>query len=204
MIFRKSIGFLKNIMGLWLIQESRRQWKREGTELAFSEIIVQAEEAEPFLCFVDPEHASFEKPGDVPQRVREYCMKTGQNIPENRGGIARCIYESIAMKYRMALEQLEQLTGRNYNVLHIIGGGSQDHLLCQMTADCTGKTVQAGPVEATAIGNICTQLMALNVFTSIEEARNIVSASVDTKIYKPLNHPAWEEQYQRFCRLVTD
>ena len=145
-----KIQFLKNIMGTWLIQESRRQWRREGREYSFGELEEMARWAEPFRSFVDPDAPEFSKPGDLPARIREYCARTGQPVPEDPGAIVRCINESLAFKFRRTIESLEDCTGRSYESVNIVGGGAQSHLLCQMTADATGCEVVAGPVEATA------------------------------------------------------
>ena len=196
-----TIRFLKNIMGLWLIQESRRQWRREGKEFSFAELEALAKAAKPFRCFIDPDHPSFVAPGDLPTRVREFCQKTGQYVPETVGEVMRCIYESLAMKYRYTAETIGKLTGIRPRVIHVVGGGTKDGFLSQMTADACNLPVCAGPEEATAIGNLLVQLMAAGEAKTLSDARAIVSASFACKHYTPENTAAWDEAYQIFCNL---
>lgn len=196
-----TIRFLKNIMGLWLIQESRRQWKREGKEYSFAELESLAKAAKPFRCFIDPDHPSFVAPGDLPARVREFCQKTGQYVPETVGEIVRCIYESLALKYRYTAENISTLTGISPRVIHVVGGGTKDGFLSQMTADACGIPVCAGPEEATAIGNLLVQLMAAGEAKNLSDARAIVAASFTPKYYAPQNTDAWDAAYQTFCTL---
>jgi len=196
-----TIRFLKNIMGLWLIQESRRQWRREGKEYSFADLESLAKAAKPFRCFIDPDHPSFVAPGDLPARVREFCQKSGQYIPETVGEIVRCIYESLAMKYRYTAETIKKLAGISPRVIHVVGGGTKDGFLSQMTADACGIPVCAGPEEATAIGNLLVQLMAAGEAKNLLDARAIVDASFDCKHYIPENTPAWDAAYQTFCAL---
>ena len=196
-----TIRFLKNIMGLWLIQESRRQWRREGKKFSFADLESLAKAAKPFRCFIDPDHPSFVSPGDLPARVREFCQKTGQYIPETVGEIVRCIYESLAMKYRYTAETIKKLTGISPRVIHVVGGGTKDSFLSQMTADACGIPVCAGPEEATAIGNLLVQLMAAGEAKNLLDARAIVAASFDCKHYVPQNTAAWDAAYQTFCAL---
>ena len=196
-----TIRFLKKIMGLWLIQESRRQWRREGKEYSFAELEALAKEAKPFKCFIDPDHPGFVAPGDIPTRVREFCQKTGQYVPETVGEIMRCIYESLAMKYRYTAETIGKLTGISPRVIHVVGGGTKDGFLSQMTADACGIPVCAGPEEATAIGNLLVQLMAAGEAKTLSDARTIVAASFACKHYAPQNTAAWDEAYQIFCAL---
>ena len=196
-----TIRFLKNIMGLWLIQESRCQWRREGKEYSFAELESLAKAAKPFQCFIDPDHPSFVAPGDLPARVREFCQKTGQYVPETVGEIMRCIYESLAMKYRYTAQTISKLTGISPSVIHVVGGGTKDGFLSQMTAEACGIPVCAGPEEATAIGNLLVQLMAAGEAKKLSDARAIVAASFACKHYTPQNTAAWDEAYQTFCTL---
>ena len=196
-----TIRFLKNIMGLWLIQESRRQWKREGKEYSFAELEALAKEAKPFRCFIDPDHPSFVSPGDLPARIREFCQATGQYVPQTVGEVVRCIYESLAMKYRYTAQTIQKLTGISPRVIHVVGGGTKDGFLSQMTADACGIPVCAGPEEATAIGNLLVQLMAMGEAKNLSDARAIVAASFTSKYYAPQNTDAWDEAYQTFCAL---
>jgi rhamnulokinase len=193
-----TFRFLKNIMGLWLVQESRRTWQRLGEDLSYDDITALAEAAPAFQSFVQPDAASFLRPGDMPRRIQEFCCSTGQAVPQDKGAIVRCALESLALRYRWVMERLEQITGRRRSVVHIVGGGSQNALLCQFTADALGRPVHAGPVEATAIGNILMQALALGHISSLEEGREIVRNSFDVITYEPQNTDAWEEAYPRF------
>ena len=194
-----TIRFLKNIMGLWLIQESRRQWKREGKEYSFAELESFAKECKPLQCFINPDDPSFATPGNLPDRIREFCQKTGQYVPQTVGEIVRCIYESLALKYRYTVESIKSLTGIPAKVIYVVGGGTKDGFLSQMTADACGMEVSAGPIEATAIGNLMMQLMATGAVKDLKEARRVVMASFDCKHYQSTTERAvWDEAYARF------
>lgn len=197
-----TIRFLKNIMGLWLIQESRRQWRREGKEYSFAQMETWAKECKPLRSLIDPDDASFGVPGNMPERVREFCRKTGQPVPETVGEVVRCIYESLALKYRKTAESIEKLMGRNAKVIHVVGGGTKDKFLSQMTADACGIPVAAGPEEATAIGNLMMQAIAAGEVKDLAQARQIIAASFELKHYEPTADRAmWDEAYERFCKL---
>lgn len=200
--FGGTTGFLKNIIGLWLIQESRRQWQREGKDYSYADLEKLALSEEPFKCFIDPDAPEFVPQGNIPERVREFCRKTGQYVPESVGEIMRCIYESLAMKYRMTFEKLCECTGKNYPVIHVIGGGTKDGLLCRMTASSCGKTVKAGPIEATVMGNVAVQLMSDGTIGSISEARKAVAASESLKTYEPENTDEWIKAYESFVKIA--
>ncbi len=197
-----KVNYLKNIIGLWLIQESRRQWRREGQEYSYADLEKLALEATPLRSFIDPDSPEFTPPGDIPGRVREFCRRTGQPVPETVGEIMRCIYESLALKYRFALDQLSQATGKNFSSLHILGGGTKDGLLCRMTADCTGIPVIAGPVEATALGNILIQLVALGEVKDIEEGRALIAATEPVKRFAPSAQDDWNRAYETYKTIV--
>ena len=199
-----KINYLKNIIGLWLIQESRREYKRRGQAYSFAELEQQALAAEPLRSFIDPDAPEFVAPGDLPSRIQEFCRKTGQPVPETVGAVMRCIYESLALKYRYAIEQLSAVTGRAFTTLHVLGGGTKDRLLCQMTADCCGLTVKAGPVEATALGNIMIQLKALGLLDSITQGRRLIAETEVIKTYTPStqNYAEWNAAYDRFEPLL--
>ncbi len=198
----KTIRFLKNIMGLWLIQESRRQWRREGNEYSFAQMEAWAKECKPLRSLIDPDDASFATPGNMPERVRDYCRRTGQPVPETVGEVVRCIYESLALKYRKTAESIETLMGRKAKVIHVVGGGTKDKFLSQMTADACGIPVAAGPEEATAIGNLMMQAIAQGAVANLSEARAVVSASFELKRYEPSSdRDMWDEAYARFCAL---
>lgn len=199
--FDGSTGFLKNIIGLWLIQESRRQWQREGTDYSYAELEKLALAAEPFKCFIDPDAPEFVPHGNIPERVREFCRKTGQYVPETVGEIMRCIYESLAMKYRLTFEKLRECTERDYPVIHVIGGGTKDGLLCQMTANSCDRTVKAGPIEATVMGNLAVQLMSGGSIENIGQARKIVAASSELKTFEPQNTEEWSKAYEKFLKI---
>lgn len=197
---------LKNIMGLWLEQESRRQWTREGTKYSFDELSKMALEAKPFQCFVNPDDDSFQTAGNMPKRIREYCRKTGQHVPETVGEVVRCIFESLALKYRWVAEKLEEMTGKTYPYINIVGGGTKEEMLSRFAADASHKTVVAGPVEATALGNIAMQLIAAGEISDVWEARSVIKKSFDVKEYKPNEETAaaWDEAYARFCTLIGE
>lgn len=200
--FDGSTGFLKNIIGLWLIQESRRQWKREGKEYSYADLEKLALAAEPFKCFIDPDAPEFVPHGNIPERVREFCRKTGQFVPETVGEIMRCIYESLAMKYRLTFEKLRECTERDYPVIHVIGGGTKDGLLCQMTANSCDRTVKAGPIEATVMGNVAVQLMSDGSVENIGQARKIVADSSELKTFEPKDTDKWAGAYEDFLKVV--
>ena len=195
--------FLKNIMGLWLIQESRRQWKREGKDYSFAQMEAWAKEATPFQSLINPDHASFNTPGNMPEKIREFCRVTGQHVPETVGEVVRCIYESLALKYRYTVENIQNLRGKRASVINVVGGGTKDHFLSQMTADACGLHVCAGPEEATAIGNLCMQMMAVGAIKDLSEARQVVANSFEVKHYAPTaDRGAWDEAYGRFVKLL--
>lgn len=200
--FDGSTGFLKNIIGLWLIQESRRQWKREGKEYSYADLEKLALAAEPFKCFIDPDAPEFVPHGNIPERVSEFCRKTGQYVPETVGEIMRCIYESLAMKYRLTFEKLRECTERDYPVIHVIGGGTKDGLLCQMTANSCDRTVKAGPIEATVMGNVAVQLMSDGSVKNIGQARKIVADSSELKTFEPKDTDKWAGAYEDFLKVV--
>lgn len=195
--------FLKNIAGLWLVQECRRIWSlEEGREYTYNELNGLALKAKPFVSFVDPDVPDFLHPAHMPQAIQQFCRRTGQSVPEDKGSIVRCALESLALKYRFVLERLEANLERKLDYVHIIGGGAKNDLLCQFTADATARAVIAGPVEATAIGNIIMQALAIGDINSLEEGRELVSNSFELITYEPKNVGAWEEAYKRFLKLI--
>lgn len=199
--FGGTTRFLKNIIGLWLLQESRRDWARQGQELDYAEINRLAEQAEPFRSLINPNAARFLKPDDMPAKIAAYCRETGQPEPETPGQVARCILESLALLYRQALDDIEQLTHRKIARLHIVGGGSQSALLNQFAASATVRTVLAGPVEATAIGNLLIQAIALDDLDSLETLRCVVRNSFAIETYKPQQSGEWQQASRRFETL---
>lgn len=198
-----KISFLKNIIGLWLIQESRRQWIREGREFGFGHLEQMAACAAPFASFIDPDALEFVPAGNIPKRVRGYCQRTGQTVPQSEGSIVRCINESLALKYRCAFEEIRACTGKSYRAIHMVGGGTQSALLCQMTANACGCPVIAGPVEATVYGNVAIQLMAAGEIKNLNEARSLIGASERLAVYEPENSEKWEEAYQRYKEILS-
>ena len=197
-----KVNYLKNIVGLWLIQESRREWKRTGHNFSYSDLEQLANEAEPFRSFIDPGAAEFVLPGDMPGRIRDYCRRTGQPVPETPGEITRCIYESLALSYRIGLERMAAVTGKTFSALHMIGGGTQSRLLCQSTADCCGLPVVAGPVEATALGNILIQLTALGAFPNFDAGRAAVGKAETIHRYEPRRFDDWRSAYEKMTRSL--
>ena len=200
--FENTTRFLKNIMGLWLIQESRRQWKREGEDVSFAQLEKEALAAKPFQCFIDVDDPSFEPAGNLPRRVVEFCQRTGQYVPQTRGEIMRCIYDSLAMKYKVNYNVLQKLTGKRYESIHMLGGGIKDTLLCRMTASATGAKVVAGPAEATVTGNIAVQYIALGELKGLREAREVIRNSTQLKEYQPEEKEIWEKEFARYQELI--
>jgi rhamnulokinase len=192
----------KNIMGLWLVQECRREWGRQGQDHSYDEMTQLAAESDPFLAVIDPDDDVFLHPGDMPERIRQYCQKTGQRIPQTKGEILRAALESLALKYRLVLERTEELSGKRLAPIHIIGGGTKNRLLNQLTADATERTVVTGPVEATAIGNVLMQAIGLGHLGSLAEAREVVRNSFDVEEYYPGNREGWDEAYEKLLRLL--
>lgn len=197
-----TFRFLKNIMGLWLVQECRRTWAQAGVEMSYDQMTQLAENAKPFTALIDPDDKVFLPPGDMPSRIVDYCKHAGQTSPSDTGEILRCALESLALKYRWVLENLEVVRGRGIDVIHIVGGGAQNQLLCQFTADATGTPVIAGPIEATAIGNIVVQAIASGLVESISEAREVVRRSFNVITYEPQNSVGWDEAYERFLEIT--
>lgn len=189
-----TIRILKNIMGLWLLQETRRQWQREGDELDYNQITSLAIKADPFAAHIDPDNGDFFTHGDMPARINKYLADTGQKTIQDKGQLARVILESLALKYNSVLKMLEDISGKPVDILHIVGGGIQNQLLCQFAANATGKNVLAGPVEATAIGNIIMQAIGSGQISSLSKAREIVRNSIDLKSYQPQDTEAWAKE----------
>ena len=192
-----TIRLLKNIMGLWLVQECRRQWRREGVDLSYREITDMAEEAELFVAHIDPDYSGFFSPGDMPKRINGYLTETGQKPIEDYGQMIRVILESLALKYRSVMEAIEDVTKEPVEVLHIVGGGIQNELLCQFTANAVGKKVITGPIEATAAGNVLMQAKAIGQIKSLTELRKTVRNSFELKEYQPQNTQLWDQQYEK-------
>lgn len=199
-----TFRLLKNVMGLWIAQQCRAAWAEQGAEYSYNDLTAQAVSAEPFRSLINPDHYLFFPPGDMPQRIREFCRISGQPVPETVGQVMRTVYESLALKYRYVLDSLLKVTGREVDHIHIIGGGTQNTLLCQMTADATGRPVIAGPIEATAMGNAFVQFVALGELDNIAQAREILSRTTGTIQYDPKHVEAWEETYQQRFRALVE
>jgi rhamnulokinase len=197
-----TIRFLKNLIGLWPIQECRRIWAAEGELLSYDELTHLAETAPPFSAVIDVDAGEFLSPGDMPSRIREFCKQIGHKPPETKGEVARTVLESLALKYRWTLERLEELLGYRLEPLHIVGGGSRNQLLNQFTADAIGRPVVTGPVEATGVGNVLMQMLALGYITSLAEGRDLVRRSFEMRTYMPRETTAWDEAYGRYLNLI--
>ena len=193
-----------NVMGLWIVQECRRAWAAQGDDLSYAELTQLADQARPFQAVIDPDYGEFFKPGDMPTRIQAYCRQTGQQVPEGKGAIIRCILEGLALKYRWALDRLESIVGQRLDPLHIVGGGTQNKLLNQLTAEATGRRVLTGPVEATALGNILMQLLATGQIESLQEGRALIRRSFPLDLYEPRTHEqgAWDRAYEQLSKLI--
>jgi rhamnulokinase len=197
--FGGRIRFLKNIAGLWLLQECRRAWAQEGTDYSYDDLTKMASEAAPFKAILHPD--AFLHPGGMPERIASWCRSHGGSAPETPGEFARTIFESLALRYRQVLESLESVTGRRLKVIHIVGGGSRNRVLNQFVADATGRIVVAGPAEATAAGNVLVQAIGAGLLKDLAEARAVVRCSLPLSLYEPRPSEAWEQAYERFLKL---
>jgi len=193
---------LKNIMGLWLIQECRRDWIKAGTKYSWDEIVQLAKQAEPLRSIIDPDFGEFFAGGNMVAKIQDFCRNTNQPVPETVGQIARCIYESLALKYRWALERLEEIKGQKIDTLNIVGGGIQNKLLNQMVADSINRTVITGPVEGAAIGNLLSQAMALGEIKDLAQLRQVVRNSEAVESYQPNHTQDWEAAYQKLLSML--
>jgi rhamnulokinase len=194
--------FLKNIMGMWLLQECRRIWSHK-VNYSWNEMVELSIQAQPFKCLIDPDDASFLNPDNMQDAIRNFCVKTGQPEPANHGEYIRCIFESLALKYKLTLDSILSVSGQPIEKIHLIGGGANNELLCQYSANAIGLPVIAGPTEATAIGNILLQARALQVVSSLEEIRSMVENSFHTKTFFPEDHQTWLMQLEKFRKLVN-
>lgn len=194
---------LKNIMGLWLIQECRRDWtKKTGITYSWNEIVQEAEKAEPFRSILDPDYGEFFGGGDMVRKVQDYCRKTNQPVPETVGQVARAIYESLALKYRWALERLEEIKGQRIDTLNIVGGGINNKMLNQLVANAINRPVITGPVEGAAIGNLLMQAKALGLLSTMDEVRQVVRNSEAVTTYEPHHDETWQAAYERLLALT--
>lgn len=198
-----SVRFLKNISGLWIIQECKRHWELDGQVLTFAAMEAMAAAAEPFSALIDPDDASFASPGDMPGKIRAWCAKSGQAVPQDRGSILRVAMDSLALKYRVVFDSIRLLTGMEFHQLHVGGGGTKDVMLAQATANALGIEVVAGPVEATSCGNVITQMMATGQIADLSAGRELVRRSFDFQTYQPQDAAAWDVAYRRFNELLA-
>ncbi len=195
---------LRNVTGMWLLEESRRTWAAEGAARSLEELLAEARSAEPLRSLVDPNDPRFGSPGDMPGRIGDYCVETRQPRPEDRGAVVRCILESLALKHAETVDLVSDVTARRVDQLNVVGGGARNPLLCQWTADATGLPVVAGPAEATVVGNLLVQAMALGELGSLAEAREVVRASFELEVYEPRDLAPWQEARERVARLRAD
>lgn len=199
-----TVRFLKNVAGLWLLQECRRTWARDGTAYSYDELVRLAEAVPPFAALVDPDHPEFLPPGDMPERIHRQCAATGQAPPESAGAFVRCALESLALKHRLVVERIEAVTARPIAAVHVVGGGVRNRLLCQLTADALQRPVLAGPVEATALGNVMAQALARGDVRSLAEIREVIRRSFDIQVYEQRGDGAeWSEAFAGFERLIS-
>jgi len=199
-----TVRFLKNVTGLWLVQQCRKAWEGEGARVAgYEELARLAGEAPAFEALIDPDDPGFLNPPDMPEAIRTFCKKTGQSPPASEPGTIRSILESLALKYRLVIDQMEAVIGHQVERIHVIGGGSRNRLLCQFTADATGRPVSAGPAEATAVGNILVQAMALGLVGSHKEMRTVVRESFRPEEYEPRQSSSWREAFERFRTIIA-
>ena len=197
-----GISLLANITGTWMIQECKRHWLRQGENVSYDGLDAEAENAEPFACFIDPCSPEFVAPGDMPERIRSWCRKTGQRVPETKGAVIRCVYESLAFTYRRVKEQIERLTGMAYPCIHLVGGGVKSSMLCRMTACACGVPVVAGPVEGAVLGNIGIQLIRAGALPDIAGFREIVRGMPDIRRYESRDWEAFDKAYGIFQGVV--
>jgi rhamnulokinase len=201
--FGDSVRLLKNIVGLWLVQECRRQWAKEGKKYDYAALEKLAADAPPFVSLINPDDPRFLSPDDMPKRIAEFCGETNQSPPANHGAFMRCIYESLALYYRVVLRRIERLTGKKIETLHVVGGGSKDATLNQFTANALKIPALAGPTECTATGNILIQAIALGHLPSLAAAREIVRNSFELKTFAPRDSAQWDAAAARFEKLLS-
>jgi rhamnulokinase len=193
--------FLRNASGMWLLQECRRAWAVDGQDYSYAELARLAEQADRFRSIIDPDDPSFLRPEHMPTAIAEFCSRAGQPVPASAGDFARCILESLGLLYDCILTQIERVSGRRIDILHVVGGGSQNALLNQITADATGRKVISGPVEATAIGNLMLQALSLGHVNSLQELRDAVRESFALQTFEPSPDGQWAIAKERFLQL---
>ncbi len=192
---------LKNISGLWLVQQCRKTWALKDRDMNYDTLTSLASAAKPFAAVIDPDWSGFAKPCDMPARIEEFCRETGQRPPVDKGSIVRTALEALALRYRSVLSYIEELRGERIDIIHIVGGGCLNKLLNQFAANATGRRVVAGPAEATATGNILTQLLADGMISSLQEGRELVKKSIQTDVYEPSDRNQWEDAYSRYVKI---
>jgi sugar (pentulose or hexulose) kinase len=193
--------FLRNVMGSWIIQEIRSDYRAKGRDYSYAELEHEAEKAKPFAYFIDVDDDLFFSPGNLSGKIRDTCMKRYGSAPDDVGSLVRCVYESIAMKYRRNLELIEKVSGKKLQAINALGGGSTDGLMCRFTANACNRPLEAGPDEATVLGNIMVQLIAAGEIDSVEQGRDLVAASFPPVRYEPRDIASWDEEYHRYCGL---
>ena len=196
--FENRYRILKNVMGMWIIQQIRSDYMLSGIDYSFADLEEVASKAVPFQYYIDIDNENFFTPGNMSEKIQQVCFRQYGHAPDDLGQIMRCVYESMVFKYRYTIEQLQELTRRHFPLINIVGGGSKDSLMCQFTANVCNRPVVAGPSDASAIGNIIVQLMASKVIPNLEEAKNCVANSFITSEYFPVDPDIWEEQYQLY------
>ena len=194
---------MKNISGLWLVQECKRQWDLEGDPLGYGEMATLANQATPFSAFIDPDDSCFASPGDMPEKIRAFCARSGQSVPDDKGQILRVVTESLALKYRVVYENIRKLTGLDFKCLNAGGGGIQNALLSQATADALGIEIVCGPVEATSCGNVITQMIGTGYLTNLEAGRDLIRRSFERSVFTPGDSLAWDDAFTRFKAILT-
>ena len=197
-----TIRLLKNISGLWLVQECRRIWNQQGRKWDWEDLNRLSAAARPLVSFINPDAPDFLAPDNMPEAIRRFCQRTGQTVPGDEGAVLRCGLESLAMKFRHVLAMCETLVGGRLETIHIVGGGTRNRQLCQAAADACGRRVLAGPVEATAVGNLMVQAIAAGDVGSIAQARDIVRQSFEVDEYQPKDTAAWDDAYGRFLKVL--
>lgn len=199
-----SIRLLRNVMGLWLLQECRRQWAREGADHSYPELSALAAAEPGLIAIVNPDDEAFLAPGDMPARIREYCARTGQPVPQSVGQVCRCVIDSLALGYRLVVDDIEAVLGRRPPSISIVGGGANHALLAQLTADATGLPVHCGPTEATALGNAAVQLAALGELSGPDEIRQVIATGAEIRSYPPHPDGRWDQARHRLrSELIT-
>ena len=197
-----TIRLLKNITGMWIVEQCLKKWHKEGTDYTYPQMVELAQAARPFACFINPDDPGFTNPQDMPKAICEYCARTGQNAPQTHGEFIRVIFESLALKYREVLDVFRELSVNPIEKLHIIGGGSRNKLLNQFTSNAIGLPVVAGPSEASSIGNIMLQAKAAGVVSTLQEMRNVISVNVEPDYFSPADTEVWNEAYQKYISII--